>query len=63
MLPLAKKQEEEHKKQKFCHICKQEFYDINATENSRRVWDYCQYTRKFRDVAHDMCNLKYKTPR
>ena len=61
MLPLTEEQEEQCKKQEFCHICKQRLYDINADENSHRVWDHCHYTSKFTGTRQSICNLKNKT--
>ena len=26
----------------------------------RKVRDHCHYTRKYRDAAHSICNLKYR---
>ena len=28
-----------------------------------KVRDHCHYTRKFRGVAHNICNLRYKVPK
>ena len=53
MTPLTKKEEEKHNKQKVCHICRKEF-------NTDKVKDHCHYTGKYRGVAHDICNLRYK---
>lgn len=50
MLPMTENPEEKYKKQKNCHICKEEFYDINATKNSRIVWDYCYETRNSKET-------------
>ena len=27
-----------------------------------KVRDHCHYTGKYRGVAHDICNIRYKTP-
>ena len=27
------------------------------------VKDHCHYTGKYRGAAHDICNLRYKTPK
>ena len=52
---------------KICHIYKKEFC-IDENEKSefelfRKVRDHCHYTGKFRGVAHNICNLRYKVPR
>ena len=28
-----------------------------------KVKDHCHYTGKYRGAAHDICNLRYKTPK
>ena len=28
-----------------------------------KVRDHCHYTGKYRDTAHNICNLRYKTPK
>ena len=56
MAPLTKEEEEDYNNQKFCHICKKEFIDD-------KVRDHCHYTGKYREVAHNNCNLRYKIPK
>ena len=53
--PLTKEEEENYIDQEFCYICKKEF--ING-----KVRDHCYYTGKYRGVAHNTCNLRYKIP-
>ena len=38
-----------------CHICNEEL-------GKDRVRDHCHLSGKFRDAAHEVCNLKYKDP-
>ena len=54
ILPLTKKQERKYKKkQKICHIYKQEFhYMSNKDDNCCRVRGHCHCTRKFKDDIH-----------
>ena len=61
MIPLTKKEEENHNNQKVCYICKKEF-DTNDKKN-HKVQDHCHYTGKYRGAAHNMCNLRYKVPK
>ena len=28
-----------------------------------KVRDYCHYTGQFRGITHNMCNIRYKTPK
>ena len=61
MIPLTKKEEENHNNQKVCYICKNEF-DTNDKKNDK-VRDHCHYTGKYRSAAHNMCNLRYIIPK
>ena len=33
------------------------------TKKNHKVRDHCHYTGKYRGAAHNICNLRYKTPR
>ena len=55
-IPLTKKEEEKHDKNKFCYICKGGF--INYDKKYRKVKDHCYYTG---GASHSSCNLAYKT--
>ena len=69
MIPLSVEEYELCPKQKICHIYKREFVtDIdNNTEimfmKYCRVRDHCYYTVKYRGAAHNIYNLRYKTPK
>ena len=68
MIPLTKKEEKRHSKQKVCHICKKRFSadDNNGVAYNKKhhkVNDHCHYTGKYRGAAHDICNLRYKIPK
>ena len=70
MIPLTKKEEENHNNQKVCYIFKKEFDTNDTTESSSlerkknyKVRDHCHYTGKYRGAAHNMCNLRYKVPK
>ena len=39
-----------------CHICNEEL-------GEDRVHDHCHLSGKFRDAAHEVCNLIYKVPK
>ena len=61
MIPLTQEEKRFYKKQEACHICQKEFcYDKNGENytNRKKVKDHCHYTRKFREAAHNKCNLK-----
>ena len=47
-------------------MCKERFStdDDNAlSKNYHKVINHCHYTGKYREAAHDVCNLRYKTPK
>ena len=60
LIPLTIKENKSYNKQKVCDIYKKKF----TTDNKKyyKVKDHCPYTRKHRGAAHDICNLRYKTP-
>ena len=61
MIPLTKKEEENHNNQKVCYMCKKEF-DTSDKKNYK-VRDHCHYMGRYRGAAHNMCNLRYKIPK
>ena len=61
MIPLTKKEEENHNNQKVCYICKKEF-DMNDKKNYKVRYN-CHYSGKYRGAAHNMCNLRCKIPK
>ena len=67
MIPLTSEEKKFYEKQKVCYICKKEFCtdqnDKSKFKILRKVKDHCHYTGKFRGAAHNICNLKYNTPK
>ena len=63
LIPLTKKEEKKHNKQKVYHICKKRFSTDDSNKKYHKVKDHCHYTGKYRGAAHDICNLKYKIPK
>ena len=63
MIPLTKKEEKRHNKQKVCHICEKGFSIDNDDKKYHTVKGHCHYTGKYRGAAHDICNLRYKSPK
>ena len=49
--------------QTICHICKKRFSIDNKNNKYHEVRNHCHYTGKYRGAAHDICNLRYKTPK
>ncbi|XP_067943085.1 uncharacterized protein [Watersipora subatra] len=58
--PLSKieinKHKQEHEEATHCHICKREL-------DGDKVADHCHLTGKYRDAAHNKCNLDYRIPK
>ena len=63
VIPLTKKEEKHHNKQKVCYICKNEFNTDDSDKKHQKVKDHCHYTRKYRSAAHNICNLRYRIPK
>ena len=63
IIPLTKKEEENHNKQEVCYICKKEFNTSDSDKKHHKVKDQCHYTGKYRGAAHNICNLRYKIPK
>ena len=49
------------KKEKLCYACRKKIRSSN--KKYYKVQDYCHYTGKYRGSAHNICNLRYKTPK
>ena len=64
MTPLTDEEKESHENQQLCYICEKEFctdkYNKKEYKLMIKVRDHCHYTRKYRGVAHSVCNLRYK---
>ena len=63
MIPLTRKKEKKHDKQKVCYICQKGFSADHNNKKHHKVKDHCHYTGKYRGAAHDICNLRYKIPK
>ena len=42
---------------------KKRFSTDDNNKKYQKVKDHCSYTRKYRGAVHDICNLRYKTPK
>ena len=63
MIPLTYEENKFYKKQKACYICKKGFSTDDNNKKYHKVRDNCHYTGKYRGAAHDICNLRCKTPK
>ena len=67
MIPLTSEENKYYQMQKLCHIYKKR----NSTDKNgektfklyHKVRDHCHYTGEFRGPAHNICTLRYKTPK
>ena len=62
MIPLTYEENKSYHKQKGCYICKKNSinYDVKKYQEVRH---HCHYTGKYRGTAHNICHLRYKTPK
>ena len=63
MIPLTKKKEKNHNKQKACYICKKEFNTDDSDKKHHKVKDHCHYMGEHRGAGHNICNLRYRIPK
>ena len=63
MILLTTDEWEFHNKLEVCYICKKGFTTYDSNKEYYKVKDHCHYTGKYRGAAHNICNLRYRTPR
>ena len=63
VIPLTDEKNKFYEEQKVCNICKKGFSNDDNDKKHHKVRDHCHYTGKFREAAHSICNLRYKTPK
>ena len=63
MISLTDEENKYYGKQKVYYICKKEFSIDYDNKEFHKLIDHCYYTGKYREVALDICNLRYKTPK
>ena len=63
MMPLTNEEKKLYRKQKAFYICKKWFSTDDDNKKYHGVRDHCYYTEKYREAAHDICNLRYKIPK
>ena len=67
MIPLTDEENKSYEKQNVYHICKKKFCNDKNEKSEfelyHKVRDHCHYTSKFRVAAHNICHLRYKTPK
>ena len=45
------------------YVCKKEFSTDDDNKKYYKVREHCHYTGRYRGATHDICNLRYKTPK
>ena len=67
MIPLTNKESKSYEKQNVSYICKKKSIndenEVTLNKKYQKVRDQCHYTWKIRGAAHNVCNLRYKTPK
>ena len=68
MIPLTSEERKLHRKQKVCYISKKAFSaddddGIASKKKCHKVRNPCHCTGIYRRAAHDICNVRYKTPK
>ena len=61
MIPLTIEEKQSYHEQSISHACKKEF---NTNDKKYyKVTSHCHYTGRYRSAAHNVCNLRYLTPK
>ena len=63
MIPLRKEEKKIPRQQKVCYICNKRFSTDDGNKKYFKVRGHCHFKGKYRGAAHDICNLRYKTPK
>ena len=63
MVSLTNAKKKIHHEQKVFYICKKRFSSNDNNKKYYKVRDRCHYTGKYKGADHDICNLRYKTPK
>ena len=61
-IPLTKEEKKMYREQRLCYIRKG-FSTNDNNKKYHKVKDHCYYTGKYRGAAHNICSLRYKTPK
>ena len=52
MIPLTDEENRSYENQKLCYICRKLF-----TKYDKKLKDHCHFTGKYREAAHNKCNM------
>ena len=68
MISPTDEESSSYEKRKVCYVCRKVFSsnddnEVGLNEKYQKVKDHCHYTGKTGGAAHDVCNLRYKTPK
>ena len=63
IMPLTSEEKKARCWQEKCNICKGRVSTDDDNKKYHKVKDHCRYTGKYRGTAHNICYLRYKTPK
>ena len=63
MISVTKEEKKIHREKKVSDICTKRFSIDDDNKTYHKLRDYCHFTEKYRGTVHDICNLRYKTPK
>ena len=63
MIPLANEEKKYIISKKYVIYAKKDLVLLTIIKKYHKVRDHCHFTGKYRGAAHDICNLRYKTPK
>ena len=63
MIPFTDKENKPYLNQENCYICKKGFSTDGDNKKYHKVRDHRHYAGKYRGAGHNICNLRYKTPK
>ena len=62
MIPFADEENKSYLNQEDCYICKKGFITHDDNKKYHKVRDHRNHAVKYRGAAHNIYNLRYKTP-
>ena len=63
MIPFTKEEKKIRPGQNVCYTCKKGFSTDDDNKKYFEGREHCLFTGKHRGATHDICNLRYKTPK
>ena len=63
MIPFTDEENKPYLNQENCYICKKVFSTDGDNKKYHKGRDHRHYAGKYRGAGHNICNLRYKTPK